>query len=81
MCSKYFESDIVLRAASTFAKLQDNRMDVDIIILPIFQMTDRSLVGLSNFLKDLQLAENTGSFHSDEGTAGIIPSRARRLLS
>ena len=56
-------------------------MDVDIIILPIFQMTDRSLVGLSNFIKDLQLAENTGSFHSDEGTAGIIPSRARRLLS
>lgn len=44
-----------------FAKLQDNCKDVDIIIFPIFQMTYRSLVGLSNFPKDLQLVENRGS--------------------
>lgn len=55
-----------------FAKLQDNRMNVDIIVFPIFQMTDRSLVGLSNFPKDLQLMENRGSLQSDEGTAGHI---------
>lgn len=44
-----------------FAKLQDNCKDVDIIIFPIFQMTCRSLVGLSNFPKDLQLVETEGA--------------------